>query len=268
MPESSAILFCHCAGRDGVPLGVKDAVLCELRRRQTPFMEVGDLCARVADRDPDVLGLAASVDSLTIVACRPRAVRGLLRAAGLSAERPRLHVLDMRVGTAQAILDGIPVEGLRPIPVAVAADGDPAWFPVIDPDRCVQCRQCLSFCLFGVYTCSPEGKVKVTEPRACKNNCPACARICPEVAIMFPKLPAAEAPLDGSEIDGESQLKAQARIKAREVLGEDLHAALAERQRQARGRRLLKSAQERAEAERAAASGTEHNAGSSAGTEG
>ena len=25
------------------------------------------------------------------------------------------------------------------------------WFPVIDYDRCTNCMQCLSFCLFGVY---------------------------------------------------------------------------------------------------------------------
>jgi hypothetical protein len=72
------------------------------------------------------------------------------------------------------------------------------------------------------------------------------------VAILFPKLPAAEAPLDGSDIDDAQPLKARARIKAHELLGDDLYAALAERQRQARGRRLLRTAQERAEAERAA----------------
>lgn len=73
---------------------------------------------------------------------------------------------------------------------------------------------------------------------------------------MFPKLPDAEAPLNGDEIGDEQNLKARARIKAHELLGDDPYAALAERQRQARGRRLLKSAQERAEAERAACATT------------
>jgi ferredoxin len=29
--------------------------------------------------------------------------------------------------------------------------------------------------------------VKVVHPSSCKNNCPACSRICSEKAIIFPK---------------------------------------------------------------------------------
>src|SRR2546428_13771536 len=35
------------------------------------------------------------------------------------------------------------------------------WFPVIDYQRCTNCMQCLSFCLFDVYGVSQEGKIKV-----------------------------------------------------------------------------------------------------------
>ncbi|HEX8311367.1 MAG TPA: ferredoxin family protein, partial [Chthoniobacteraceae bacterium] len=36
--------------------------------------------------------------------------------------------------------------------VKAAAHGQwKPWFPVIDYDRCTNCMQCLSFCLFGVY---------------------------------------------------------------------------------------------------------------------
>ena len=31
-------------------------------------------------------------------------------------------------------------------------------------------------------------KLKVVNPLACKNLCPACARTCPSFAVMFPKL--------------------------------------------------------------------------------
>jgi len=62
----------------------------------------------------------------------------------------------------------------------------PRWYPVIDGFRCVQCQHCLQFCLFGVYALDAEGKVQVRSPDQCKTGCPACARVCPQGAIMFP----------------------------------------------------------------------------------
>ena len=61
------------------------------------------------------------------------------------------------------------------------------WFPVIDYDRCTNCMQCLSFCLFGVYGVDGEKRIEVRNNDNCKTNCPACSRVCPEAAIMFPK---------------------------------------------------------------------------------
>jgi ferredoxin len=78
----------------------------------------------------------------------------------------------------------------------------------------------------------------VANPRQCKNNCPACSRICPNVAIMFPKLPEAESPLNGDEIGDETALKARARINAGDILGSDVHAALAKRRDESARRRL------------------------------
>lgn len=63
------------------------------------------------------------------------------------------------------------------------------WFPVIDPDRCTNCMQCLGFCLFGVYGLKENRKIEVKNPRNCKPRCPACSRVCPEMAILFPKHP-------------------------------------------------------------------------------
>ena len=60
------------------------------------------------------------------------------------------------------------------------------WYPVVDGSRCVNCRHCLQFCLFGVYELDAEGKLSVRNPEQCKPGCPACARICPQSAIMFP----------------------------------------------------------------------------------
>lgn len=60
------------------------------------------------------------------------------------------------------------------------------WFPVIDPERCRNCGNCFQFCLFGVYEQDAEGRVRVAQPDECKPGCPACARICPAGAVIFP----------------------------------------------------------------------------------
>ncbi|MGL4595170.1 MAG: 4Fe-4S binding protein [Thermoguttaceae bacterium] len=60
------------------------------------------------------------------------------------------------------------------------------WYPIIDPDRCTGCLECVNFCLFGVYTISESERPHVEQPGACRNGCPACSRVCPSGAIMFP----------------------------------------------------------------------------------
>lgn len=60
------------------------------------------------------------------------------------------------------------------------------WYPVVDRDRCGNCLDCLNFCLFGVFGVDREGRLFVESPDSCKDGCPACSRVCPEGAIMFP----------------------------------------------------------------------------------
>ncbi|MEI9897476.1 MAG: hypothetical protein WDN28_27365 [Chthoniobacter sp.] len=72
------------------------------------------------------------------------------------------------------------------------------WFPVIDYDRCTNCMQCLSFCLFGVYGVDGDKHIQVQNNDHCKTNCPACSRVCPEAAIMFPKYKAG--PINGDVV--------------------------------------------------------------------
>lgn len=61
------------------------------------------------------------------------------------------------------------------------------WYPVIDRDRCSGCLECLNFCLFGVYGMDSADSILIEQPDACRAGCPACSRICPEGAIMFPQ---------------------------------------------------------------------------------
>jgi NAD-dependent dihydropyrimidine dehydrogenase PreA subunit len=60
------------------------------------------------------------------------------------------------------------------------------WYPVVDCDRCGHCLECLNFCLFGVFGLDDSGRLFVEQPDACRDGCPACSRICPSAAIMFP----------------------------------------------------------------------------------
>src|SRR5262249_17881198 len=60
------------------------------------------------------------------------------------------------------------------------------WYPVIDYSRCTNCLECLEFCLFGVYGVDTLERILVETQDNCKRGCPACSRVCPEQAIMFP----------------------------------------------------------------------------------
>jgi Pyruvate/2-oxoacid:ferredoxin oxidoreductase delta subunit len=60
------------------------------------------------------------------------------------------------------------------------------WYPVIDYSRCTNCMECIDFCLFGVYGVNEQERILVENQDNCKKGCPACSRVCPEQAIMFP----------------------------------------------------------------------------------
>ncbi|OGF48772.1 MAG: hypothetical protein A2044_03900 [Candidatus Firestonebacteria bacterium GWA2_43_8] len=60
------------------------------------------------------------------------------------------------------------------------------WYPVVDYSKCRNCKKCLEFCVFGVYSLGEKKKINVENPGKCKPGCPACSRVCPHGAIMFP----------------------------------------------------------------------------------
>ncbi|CAN5312037.1 hypothetical protein BH23VER1_BH23VER1_16380 [soil metagenome] len=73
-------LYCRCAFAKVVPDAEKDAHLQNLIDSGQPFEAVPDLCEMAARRDPKLAELAAT-DDLHIIACHPRAVKGLFRQA-------------------------------------------------------------------------------------------------------------------------------------------------------------------------------------------
>ena len=74
-------LYCRCAFAKVIPEDTKNAKLEELCSSGEPFEAVPDLCEMAAKRDPKLAELAAQKD-IEIIACHPRAVKGLFHQAG------------------------------------------------------------------------------------------------------------------------------------------------------------------------------------------
>lgn len=194
---------------------------------------VSDLCEWAARCDPRLREFAQQ-EAPKVYACQPRAVRALFARAG--APLP---------SGAEIVNIGATQHNARRAP---PSQYDwPPWFPVIDKERCINCRQCLEFCLFGVYEEDESGQVRVTNPANCKNNCPACARICPQTAIIFPKC--GESPINGAEIDDEEVARANIKLNVDKMLGDDIYGTLNAR-KQKRRRLLDKKKVEQALSER------------------
>ncbi len=114
------------------------------------------------------------------------------------------------------------------------ANGWKPWFPVIDFGRCTNCMQCLSFCLFDVYGVTQDGKIQVRNESNCKTDCPACSRVCPEVAIMFPKYKAG--PINGDEVNSEDVRREAMKVDVSALLGGDIYSMLRDRSAKAKSR--------------------------------
>jgi Pyruvate/2-oxoacid:ferredoxin oxidoreductase delta subunit len=134
---------------------------------------------------------------------------------------------------------------------ASAGGGDRSWkpwFPVIDYDRCTNCMQCLSFCLFDVYNVDDNSRIQVRNNENCKTNCPACSRVCPEVAIMFPKYSAG--PINGEPVSESDLTREKMKVDISSLLGGDIYATLRTRSDKAKSRFSAERSSDKALTER------------------
>lgn len=230
---SELILFCNCSWSDVISAGVKEDVLAALKASGTSFIGVDDFCRLAANGDERLIEWASS-SRLTVIACYRRTVEALFSRAGL--ELPdSAKVLNMRQMIAEDIIAELgDISGEQGQPdVQVDRQGDwMPWFPVIDYGRCVDCKQCLNFCLFGVYTLDADDKVRVDKPANCKTNCPACARVCPHAAIIFPKY--ADSPINGDEVDEEVLKNADKSKALADLMDGDVHEIIRNRSKQSK----------------------------------
>ena len=138
-------------------------------------------------------------------------------------------------------IDGLDAEGVTALveeereATQSARHGDwKPWFPVIDYDRCTNCMQCLSFCLFDVYGVDDEQQIQVQNNDNCKTNCPACSRVCPEAAIMFPKYKSG--PINGDVVSDGDLNREKMKIDISALLGGDVYQMLRDRSQRAQSR--------------------------------
>lgn len=112
MSDGPRILYCNCTYAQVVPKDVKETVLRQLCASGVAFDAVADLCEMSARRDSALKELAAG--RLKIAACYPRAVRWLFAAAGAPLDPKQTEVRNMRVETADSVVQELFTESLAP----------------------------------------------------------------------------------------------------------------------------------------------------------
>ncbi len=206
----------------------------------------GELVRALLDRGHDVFFTRAAPAAVAF-GSGPCATIVVGRFGG---ERPSELPPDVTLVNVDAFATGPVLESIDhvgPKPAADARTWKP-WFPVIDYSRCTNCMQCLSFCLFDVYGVSAERRIQVQNQSNCKTDCPACSRVCPEVAIMFPKY--RHGPINGDEVSADDVRREAMKVDISALLGGDVYSMLRDRSAKAKSRFSKERDDERALRER------------------
>jgi len=204
--QNKPITICACASRSFIQKDKVAEIAAAIRNSGLQVNVVPDLCRKVIQQSPDMQEIASGI----ILACYPRTIRSHFDWLGLPVTGP---VINMRNEELKEILAQLPVsdsdnalhalkeEFLKMINEFPVENGTDAWNPVLDKEKCIECGKCHDFCLFGVYEVKDK-QVRVVKPQNCKNNCPACARMCPSKAIIFPKYE--KSPINGGTDEEET----------------------------------------------------------------
>jgi ferredoxin len=188
--KKDCVIYCNC-GAGIISKEKQNEISGVLREMNADVIELLDLCAYSVN-ETEVLGeINSKYKKKHIVACYPRAIENMLQQNKI--EMDNFEVLNFRVQSSTQIkaeLDKRLEQNSESLVYEVKKNSleVPAWYPVIDKERCTYCGKCARFCVFGVYKFSKKS-LEVVEPLNCKNNCPACGRTCPTSAIIFPRLP-------------------------------------------------------------------------------
>jgi len=220
------VLYCNCGG-EIVDQGKKELISRFINNSMVDAIQLSDLCGLCFTEKSIVTKIFSSQEPTLIIACHPRAVKKLLEFSGVEDVRDNITYLNLRESKDEEILSTLSLFSNKENSNLTEYNSElewPAWYPVLDYSRCTSCGQCADFCLFGVYE-KVDGKVKVVNPKGCKNNCPACARICPHTAIIFPKYKQGGA-ISGSDSIDEIAEQQRLQQDMNSILGNDIYKAL------------------------------------------
>lgn len=223
------ILYCNCRG-DIFGKEIKESISKFLYYEMVDVIQLSDLCGLCTIEKTTVNKIFSSSEPTLVLACHPRAVKKLLKYAGVEGDSGNLSFLNLRETKEDVVISALKSFCNEEPSIQTEHISDPewpSWYPVIDYDRCTSCGQCADFCLFGVYE-KQDGKVIVINPKGCKNNCPACARICPQTSIIFPKYKQGGAISGSDSIDETAELQRQQQ-DLKSILGSDIYKALEQR---------------------------------------
>lgn len=199
------VTVCACASRSFMDKDKVAGIAAVMKQQGYEVTVVADLCKTASTAPAEMREIASGV----ILACHTRVIQSHLDWLGLEGGA----VFGLRNGDTGEVLSQLNLSTqettdrqeqeniLQEMNAFPVEEGTDAWYPVLDKTRCIECGKCHDFCLFGVYTVE-EKRVKVVNPQNCKNNCPACARMCPSKAIIFPKY--GKSPINGGTAEEES----------------------------------------------------------------
>lgn len=204
MMKKDVLIYCNCGA--GIISKEKQNEIAEvLRESNTDVVELHDLCAYSVQEKEVLNEISTKYNKKWVLACYPRAIDNMFRQNNIEIDN--YEVINFRVKPVSQIKSELKEKLVQNSDEAIYevkrnSLDVPAWYPVIDEERCIYCGKCARFCVFGVYKFSKKS-LEVVEPLNCKNNCPACGRTCPTSAIIFPRLPE-NSVLSGAE-PGEDQ---------------------------------------------------------------
>jgi ferredoxin len=189
MSQRSGIIFCRC-GANVISKNKMDEIAEGLKKLDAHVYELHDLCAFSVNESDVLNAIGSEFQKKIVIACYPRAVKNMLKQSRV--DFGKYEVLNFKELSSEEMIFKLKnehqiEEGKALYQEQMTSLDVPAWFPVIDESLCTLCGKCARFCLFGVYSFDRKS-LKVINPLACKDKCPACGRTCPTSAIMFPRL--------------------------------------------------------------------------------
>ncbi|MDQ2178023.1 ATP-binding protein [Marinifilum sp. D714] len=241
---SKQIFICGCEKDGKIEKESVQKLIETLEEKNIGFTYIEDMCGTIL-KNPDDLESLYTAEDAVVFGCQVRAMQNLVDNSGRRIEESTTtyhHIDDDKEELISSLESGTG----EPLKIKYSDDWKP-WYPVIDYERCNGCRKCLNFCLFSVYSVEDDGTVVVSASANCKDMCPACARVCPQNAIIFPKH--AESPIDGGEGDGSENEKTDI---LEQIQNDDVYSVLSARRKNFQVSLLKKDQLQMAEEERRA----------------